>query len=191
MRVPPASITDTLIAARSGDASASERLWFSLYDELHRIAHRELARMRPGQTLTTTALVHEAYLKLAGPTGIPPEHRTHFLAVSCKAMRQVLIDEARARLAQKRGSGRALVSMEESMVADNERSDELLAIDEALNRLSAIHPRMASVVECRYFGGFTIVETAATLGISPRTADMDWKMAKAYLYDALKAERSS
>ena len=184
-------ITRLLSDAASGDRTAGERLWALVYEEIRRIAHRELAR-RGAASLSTTGLVHEAYFKLAGGPPVDWQDRGHFYAVACRAMRQVLVDRARHRYALKRGGGRPDVSLDRASVAEErdadaplELDDALLELDVALTRLSALNPRLGQVVGCRFFGGLSFRETAEALGISLRTAERDWGRAKAYLYRML------
>lgn len=151
----------------------------TVYAELRRLAAAHLAREAAGQTLQPTALVHEAYLRLAH------FERNQFLAAAATAMRRILIDRARARKAEKRGGGRGRADIDPGRVAAPERSDELLALDEALIRLAAKDPRKAKLVELRYFAGLTLDEAAAALDISPATADRDWAFARAWLHREL------
>jgi len=157
-----------------------------LYDELRRIAHYRLRAEQTGHTLETTGLVHEAYLRLAGSERLELADRAHLLAVAAQAMRHVLIDSAVRRKAGKRGGGLATVSLDDVAVVDAARSDELLALDEALTRLGAIDPRQARVVECRFFGGMSIEDTAAALDVSPATVKRDWALARAWLNRELR-----
>jgi RNA polymerase sigma factor (TIGR02999 family) len=157
-----------------------------LYDELRRIAHYRLRAEQTGHTLETTGLVHEAYLRLAGSERLELADRAHLLAVAAQAMRHVLIDSAVRRKAGKRGGGLATVSLDDVPVVDAARSDELLALDEALTRLGAIDRRQAKVVECRFFGGMSIEDTAAALDLSPATVKRDWALARAWLNRALR-----
>ncbi|HEY1375795.1 MAG TPA: ECF-type sigma factor [Gemmataceae bacterium] len=157
-----------------------------VYAELRRLAARQLAGEAPGQTLQPTALVHEAYLRLAG--GAAPRSRNEFLAAAATAMRRVLIDRARARRAEKRGGGRGRADLDPDHLAAPERSADLLALDEALTRLVAQDPRKAKLVELRYFAGLTLDEAAAALEISPATADRDWAFARAWLHRELAGE---
>jgi len=156
------------------------------YDELRRIARREL-RHRPNDTLRTTALVHEAYLKLAGADGLAWRDRPHFLAVASVAMRHILIDQARERCAAKRGGDRRAVTLDEEGIAVDAQAESLLALDEALTRLAELEPRLARVVECRFFGGLTEDETAESLGVTARTVRRDWVKARGLLHRALAA----
>lgn len=158
-----------------------------IYDELRRIAHRRLRAEQTGHTLETTGLVHEAYLRLVGGATLEFESRAHLLAVAAQAMRHVLIDSAVNRKAQKRGGGTLPLSLDAAPIVAETRSDDLLALDDALQRLGAIDERLARVVECRYFGGMSIEETAAALGTSPATVKRDWTLARAWLNRELRA----
>lgn len=179
-------LTQVLNEAYAGKEAASERLWSAVYGELRRIAHRELFSGRGGETLSTTALVHEAYIKLVDKSRVPPESRTHFYALSCRAMRQILVDYARRRHAQKRGGNAQHVPLEKAFSVAEMEAEDLIALDEALTRLSQLDPRLGQVVECRYFGGLSTQETADILGTSTRTVERDWTRAKAYLYQAIR-----
>lgn len=175
-------VTLLLRALREGETGAFDRLVPMVYDELRRIAHGHLRRQRPGGTLDTTGLVHEAYLKLAEQTALDVRDRGHFLAISARAMRQVLIDFARARTAGKRGGPRAQrVTLEDDLAAVESQAERLLDVDRALERLRAHSERLARVVECRYFAGFSEEETAEALGVSLRTAQREWLRARAWL----------
>jgi RNA polymerase sigma factor (TIGR02999 family) len=173
---------------RAGDGPALEELFSLLYDELHGLARRQRQRWVGEYTLNTTALVHEAYLKLAGREGIGVESRAHFSAVAARAMRQILCNYARDRRAQKRGGASGMLTLDEAHVSAGrdqvpaEPSDLLLALDEALRRLEQVDPRRARVVECRFFGGLTIEETATAIGASTRTVKRDWAVAQAWLH---------
>jgi RNA polymerase sigma factor (TIGR02999 family) len=158
-----------------------------VYAELRRLAAAQLAREAPGQTLQPTALVHEAYLRLAhlAPGESPG---ANYLAAAATAMRRILIDRARARKADKRGGGQGRAAVDPDHLAAPERSDDLLALDEALTRLAAQDPRKAKLVELRYFAGLTMDEAAAALDISPATADRDWAFARAWLHRELSRE---
>lgn len=153
-----------------------------LYDELRRLAHAQLRREGPGHTLGTTALVHEAYVRLAGQAGLSADDRTRFFAIASNTMRRVLVDYARERRRMKRGGGAAAVSLDEvePFLSDDE-AEELLALDDALDRLAAFNPRAASVVQHRFFGGFTLEETASLLDVSLKTVQRDWVAASAWL----------
>lgn len=179
------NITGVLHDAAAGDAVAAERLWPLVYGELHRIAQRELGGERPDHTLSPTDLVHEAYFKLVDPAQVAWRGRTHFYAVSCKAMRQVLVDHARRRNAEKRQVRRRQVALDEALAVASTDAEGMLAVDEALSRLEAFNERLGRVVECRFFGGLSVEETAEVLGSSVRTVERDWRRAKAYLYRLL------
>lgn len=179
-------VTLLLRAMRAGEAGAFDRLVPLVYDELRRIAHGHLRRQRPGGTLDTTGLVHEAYLKLAEQSGLDLRDRGHFLAVSARAMRQVLVDFARARAAAKRGGPEARrVPLEEDSAAVEAQAERMLDIDRALERLRAHSDRLARVVECRYFAGYSEEETAEALGVGLRTAQREWLRARAWLREEL------
>ena len=156
-------------------------LFAVVYEQLRRVAHRHLRGERSGHTLGTTALVHEAYLELASLDLHRWHGRAYVLASASRAMRRILIDHAVARNAQKRGGGARMESIEDAVVMAVERGDELLALDEALDRLAAMDPRGARVVECRFFGGMSLEETAEALGTSPATVKRDWTAARAWL----------
>lgn len=153
-----------------------------VYDELRRIARRQLRNERTGHTLNTTALVHESYLKLAEQTRAVFQDRTHFLAVASQAMRRILIDYARGHRAARRGGDQERVDLDDATLAAVEQSESLIALHEALERLERLDPRQARVVECRFFGGMTERETAAALGVTERTVRRDWMKAKLWLY---------
>lgn len=160
-----------------------------VYDELRRMAHAQLRRERPGHTLSTTDLVHDAYVKLAEQSGVARESGPSFFAIASVAMRRVLIEYARRHQAAKRGGGRKPVTLDESTIASDESSETLLALDDALTRLATLDERMARVVECRYFGGLTEDETARALGVTARTVRREWVKAKAWLYRALRDDQ--
>ncbi len=181
-------ITRLLGRAAEGDDQAGEQAWAAVYEEVRRMAHRELRR-RGGATLSTTGLVHEAYLKLADPSPGDIRNRSHFYALACRAMRQVLVDRARHRNAEKRGGGRAPVTLNAELVPSGASPDAaLVELDEALQRLARVNPRLVQVVECRFFGGLSFPETAEALGISLRTAEREWTRARAHLYRMLQPE---
>jgi RNA polymerase sigma factor (TIGR02999 family) len=180
-----ADVTQALTDLTAGDPEALDRLLPVVYEHLRTIARRELRRERPDHTLNATALVHEAYLRLVQLDRIDWEGRAHFFGAAANAMRRILISYARMKKAEKRGSGAEHASLDDVVVAARERPDHLLALDEALGRLGAIDERQARVVECRYFAGMSVEETAAALGISPATVKRDWVMARAWLNRAL------
>ncbi|HKN66786.1 MAG TPA: sigma-70 family RNA polymerase sigma factor [Gemmatimonadaceae bacterium] len=181
-----ADITAQLQAWVAGEPTARETLFPLVYDELRRIAHRQLQREWDGHTLDTTALVHEAYLKLVDQTRAGFTDRAHFFAVAANAMRRILVDYARRYLADKRGGAPRRVTLTDDMLVAEERADTLLAINEALLELSRIDERLSSVVECRFFGGLTEEETAEVLGVTARTVRRDWTKAKGWLHRTLK-----
>jgi RNA polymerase sigma factor (TIGR02999 family) len=174
-------ITGLLAALGAGDKRAMDQLYPLVYQELHARAHRQLAGRRPGDTLSTTALVHESYLKLAGSAHQSYNDRIHFFAVASRAMRQILVDYARRRVAAKRGGG-AAVSLDPERVADAGRPEELLALDEALEQLQALDGRLVRIVELRYFVGLSVEETAEAVGLSARTVKREWQKARAFLF---------
>lgn len=171
-----------LLASLGGDArDAVDRVFPLVYDELHRLAHHQLRSERADHTLDTSALVHEAYLRLAGAEGIQWRSRAHFFAVAARAMRRILINHAEARNTQKRGGLWRRVPLTDDGLAADQGSETLLALDRALTRLAALDERQCRVVECRYFAGMSLEETAAALEISPATVKRDWTMARAWL----------
>jgi RNA polymerase sigma factor (TIGR02999 family) len=179
-------VTAILSAIDRGDAQAAARLLPLVYDVLRKLAAARLAREAPGQTLDATALVHEAYLRLVGPGDEARwQNRGHFFAAAAEAMRRILIDRARERQAQKRGGGRGRADLDPDCLPAPERSDDLLALDDALTRLTAKDARKAKLVELRYFAGLTLDQAAAVLGVSPATADRDWAFARAWLHREL------
>ncbi len=182
-------VTTILSAIEQGDPHASEQLLPLVYDELRQLAARKLAQEKPGQTLQATALVHEAYLQLVGsrsPESPSWDNRRHFFAAAAEAMRRILVNNARRKRSLKRGGDRVRQELDASQLAAPAVDDELLAIDEALTRLTATEPQVAELVKLRYFAGLTIPQAAESLGIAPRTADAWWSYAKAWFQDALK-----
>lgn len=178
-----------LDAMEAGDPTAASQLLPLVYDELRQLAAAHLARESPGQTLQPTALVHEAYLRLVGGANATRwDSRGHFFSAAAQAMRRILIDNARRKHCIRHGGGLARHELDFEHLADQDRSEGLLALDEALDRLAAIEPRAAEVVKLRYFAGLTITEVAAALDISPRTADADWAYARAWLVTAIQSE---
>ena len=182
------NVTQILLDAYDGDPAAADRLWAAIYPELRQMAHRELFGERRGQTLHTTALVHEAYLKLIDQRRCTWQNRAQFFALACKTMRRILVDHARHRNAQKRQGRKNQVALEDAAVMATARSEELLALDEALTRLAQRDERLADIVECRFFGGLSVEETAEVLGISVRTVARDWKRAQTHLYRASRPD---
>jgi RNA polymerase sigma-70 factor, ECF subfamily len=176
-----ADITTLLRAWGEGDGSALDRLAPMVYDELHTIAHRQMLREKDGQTLQTTALVNEAYLRLVNVENVTWRDRAHFYAVSAQMMRRILVDAARARLREKRGGGVQRLSLDELLDEQAPRDRELVAIDDALSELARMDERKSRVIELRFFGGLSVEETAAVLKISPQSVMRDWKLAKAWM----------
>jgi RNA polymerase sigma-70 factor (ECF subfamily) len=174
-------ITQLLGAWSAGDENALEKLMPLVYDELHRLAQAYMGRERPGHTLQTTALVHEAYLRLidSGRAGL--QDRSHFFALCAKLMRRILVDWARARLSLKRGGDVQILDLEESLVVSPHASSELVALDDALKALEAFDPRKAQIIELRFFGGLSVDETAEVLKVSVETVARDWRLAKSWL----------
>ncbi len=181
-------VTGLLLEWQQGDGDALDKLTPLVYDELRRIAHRYMQQERGGHTLQTTALVHEAYVRLVGGQKIEWQNRAHFYGVVAQVMRHVLIDHARRLQYIKHGGDAQRISLEDVAVMPHARAAELLALDEALDELARLDPRKARVVELRYFGGLSIEETADVLDISAMTVRRDWRAAKAWLYRALNKE---
>jgi RNA polymerase sigma factor (TIGR02999 family) len=188
MTVATSELTVLLKDWKRGDPTALERLTPLIYDELRRIAHRYAQRERNGHTLQTTALVNEAYLRLAGSEKPDWQDRSHFFAVTAQVMRHILIDHARRRHYIKHGGALQQVPIEEALLMADERASELLTLDEALEDLNRLDPRKTKVVELRYFGGLSLEETASALGISVMTVRRDWRAAKAWLYKRIMDE---
>ncbi len=182
------NLTGLLIEWRQGNEAALKELTPLVYDELRRIAHRYVQRERNGHTLETTALVNEAYLRLAGQKKIEWQNRSHFFAVTAQVMRHILIDHARRRHYAKHGGDLQRVSFAEAEAMSQERARELVALDEALDELAQLDLRKSRVVELRYFGGLGLEETADVLEISMMTVRRDWRAAKAWLYRRMKAD---
>jgi RNA polymerase sigma factor (TIGR02999 family) len=178
----PEEITGLLLDWGNGDKVALDRVIPLVYQELRRLAHRQMRRERAGDTLQTTALINEAYLRLVDYERVRPRDRSHFFAIAAQAMRRILIERARSRRSAKRGSGAQKVSLDEATDVSDERAADLVALDEALTNLSAIDPRKAEIVELKYFGGLTIEETAEVLEVSTPTVERDWHTAKIWLY---------
>jgi RNA polymerase sigma-70 factor, ECF subfamily len=181
MAAASTQITQLLAHINDGDPSAAAKLMPLVYDEFHALAARHLRRERANHTLQPTALVNEAYLKLIDQTRVDWQGRTHFFAVGAKIIRRILVDYARQRKRHKRGGGAARVTLDEAVALAPHREEEVLALDEALEKLAQLDPRQAQVVEMRFFGGMTVKEVAASLGVSTRTVEGDWTMARAWL----------
>jgi len=179
-------ITRLLASLREGDDAALSALFPIVYAELRELAHRQLRGHQRG-TLSTTAVVHEAYIKLVGSNAVSAADRLHFYSLAARAMKQILIDHARMRLAQKRGGGVAHKLLEDGDIAVEDRAEELLDLDRALERLQALDERLARVVELRFFAGLSVEEAAEVLDSSARTVKRDWQKARAFLYSELAA----
>jgi RNA polymerase sigma factor (TIGR02999 family) len=178
-------LTTVLQAVRAGDLRAADELFRRVYGELHRIASGQRRRWGGNETLNTTALVHEAYLKLVNQDVAAWNDRSHFFAVAAKAMRHILINYAERQVAAKRGGGAVHVQLGECDLVSPDAAEDLLALDEALKSLAAVHERSSCVVECRFFGGFDVEETANTLSVSRATVERDWAFARAWLRSEL------
>jgi RNA polymerase sigma factor (TIGR02999 family) len=174
-------VTGLLKAWSDGDQAALDRLTAKVYQELHRIARRYMRNERAGNTLQTTALVNEVYVRLVDVKNVKWQHRAQFFAISAQMMRRILVDAARARGSRKRGGGAVRVNVDEVPVLSPEPNTSLVALDDALEALSKIAPRQAKIVELRYFGGLSEEETAEVLKISPRSVRRDWQFARAWL----------
>jgi RNA polymerase sigma factor (TIGR02999 family) len=183
-------VTQLLSAIQDGDPRAASQLLPLVYEELRRIAAQKLAQEKPGQTLQPTALVHEAYLRLVGSEDPPDqwEGRGHFFAAAAEAMRRILVERARRKRCQKRGGGHTRQALDPDQVAVPVISEDLQALDEALTKLAASEPRIAQLVELRYFGGLTIKQAAEVLNISTRTANADWAYARSWLLAAIRGD---
>ena len=178
----PQEVTQLLADWGKGDRSALDKLFPLVQSELRRIAQRQMSQERPGHTLQATALVNEAYLKLAGQQGFDWHNRAHFFAVCAQVMRHILIDHARAHARDKRGGGAIQVSLNEALVVAEDQAAHFIALDEALRVLEGLDPQKGKIIELRYFGGLSIEEAAEVLNISPRTVRREWQRAKAWLY---------
>jgi RNA polymerase sigma factor (TIGR02999 family) len=184
MAVEEHDVTLLLRQWSDGDRQALHALLPIIYDELRQVAHQYLHREPREQTLQTTALVHEAYLKLIDQRSVNWQSRAHFFAIAAQAMRRILIDNARKRSATKREGEK--ISLEDVAIISTDRAEHLLALDEALQRLEEFDSQQSRIVELRYFGGLTIEETAAAMDLSPATVKREWAMARAWLYQAIK-----
>jgi RNA polymerase sigma-70 factor (ECF subfamily) len=185
MPSPRDDVTPLLHRWGQGDRGALDELMPLIYRELHKLAKRHMMQQEPGHTLQTTAVIHEAYLKLGGRSDKNWENRAHFFGVAAKAMRHVLVDHARTRQATKRGGAIRIEQLDEGVDVGVARAGEMIALDDALTTLARQYPRQADVVELRYFGGLSVKETAATLKLSPETVARDWRFAKAFLRNEL------
>jgi RNA polymerase sigma-70 factor (ECF subfamily) len=184
----PEDVTVLLAELSQGRVEAGDKLVPLVYNELRRVARAQMQRERPGHTLQATALVHEAYLKLAGQRSTNWQNRAHFFGVAAQLMRRILIDHARGHNRGKRGGAQQFVPLDKAIAFCPEQSDELLRIDEALKRLSKLDVRQAKIVEMRFFAGLTSEEIAEVLNISAKTVKRDWAVAKAWLHGELSAD---
>lgn len=185
---PPGDVTRLLGELNAGDREAFAQLMPLVYGELRSLAGRRLHRERPGHPLQPTALVHEAYIRLVEQREVRWKNRGHFFAVAAQAMRRILIDQARAQLAGKRGGAQVTVPLDEAVVAADAPPEELIALDAAITQLAAIDPRQEQLVELRFFAGLTIEETAEAMGISDTTVKREWRLARAWLHRAVARE---
>jgi RNA polymerase sigma factor (TIGR02999 family) len=186
----PEAVTALLDHARRGDRDALDHLVPIIYGELRRVAARQMRRESSGRTLQTTALVHEAFLRLFKDQPPSFASRAHFLGIAARAMREILIERARARDAAKRGGHRDRVTLDEGMLASEARPVDFLALDVALERLALLDRRQAAIVELRFFGGLTVEETAEAVGLSPATVKREWTAARAWLYRELSGDKT-
>ncbi|HEX9639490.1 MAG TPA: ECF-type sigma factor [Acidobacteriota bacterium] len=184
--MPIRDATALLLEWRGGNRAAVDDLFPLIYDELRRRARRSLRRQPEGHTLTTTALVHEVYIKLIDVKRVPAEDRSHFLALAATAMRHVLVSYARRHWAAKRGGGRIPLSLDDAPPLTTERAEQLVAIHEALDKLAKLNARLSRTVELRFFGGMTVEEVAEALDLAPSTVKLDWQKAKVWLYHELR-----
>jgi RNA polymerase sigma-70 factor (ECF subfamily) len=186
MGFPSPDVTVLLSELTRGNQEAAEKLVPLVYDELKRLARSYMRRERPNHTLQATALVHEAYLKLVRQQAVNWQSRSHFFGIAAQLMRRILIDHARGHLREKRGGVKQVLPLDEALVFSPEHSEELVKLDEALERLSKLDARQSRIVELRFFGGLSVEETAEFLGISPKTVKRDWSVAKAWLHGELR-----
>jgi RNA polymerase sigma factor (TIGR02999 family) len=184
-------VTQLLLAWRQGNQSAFEELIPLVYDELRRLAHRQLRGERPNHTLQTAELVHETYLRLVDSSRVNWQNRAHFLAVAAQSMRRILVDAARSRQSLKRGGDQTRVALDAELTIAGAANVDVVALDDALEALSLADQRKSRVVELRFFGGLSVDETAEVLDISPETVMRDWKVAKAWLFKELNPARPS
>jgi RNA polymerase sigma factor (TIGR02999 family) len=185
----PDDVTNLLLKWTQGDEAALEQLMPLVYEELRRMARQCLRRERAGHTMQTTTLIHEAYLRLVDASRVPWQDRGHFFAIAARLMRRVLVDDARKRNYQKRGAELTRISLDEAMVLAPERDADVIALDEALDRLTQFAPRKCEVVELRFFAGLSIEETAAALRVSTDTVKREWRTAKLWLLHELTRDR--
>ena len=189
MKAPSSEeVTQLLVAWSKGNKGALDQLMPVVYRELHRLARRRLDRENDGHTLQTTALVHEAYLRLVGQKKAQWQNRAHFFAIAAQMMRRILVDYARSRDSAKRGAGAPQVSFDEMLAAPTGRAADVVALDQALTTLAQFDERKSRMVELRFFGGLSIEETAEVLGVSPGTVRRDWALAKAWLQSEIQTD---
>ena len=189
MSASPNSVTQLLQAWGQGDEAARDELMSVVYQELHRLAHNHMRRESPGHTLQTSALVNEAFLRLIDQKNVKWQNRAHFFGIAAQMMRRILVDYARGRRYAKRGGGMRDLSLEEALIVSDERTEQVVALDETLDRLAKFDPRKSKVVEFRFFGGLSIEETAEVLNVSPGTISRDWTLAKAWLRREMNSAR--
>ena len=188
MEAAPDGVTQLLINWRNGDKAALDQLTPLVYEELRRLARGFMRKERSNHTLQTSALINEAYLKLADQDETNWQNRAHFFAVAAQIMRHILVDHARSCSYQKRGAGAQRVGLDDAKVFSEERAGEFLALDEALTELATVDPRKSRIVELRFFGGLNIDETAEVINLSPTTVQREWRAAKAWLQRFIKGE---
>jgi RNA polymerase sigma-70 factor, ECF subfamily len=191
MAPQPKEVSELLAQWGNGSQSARDELIPLVYNQLRKLAAYHMARERREHSLQATALVNEAYLRLVDQTQVQFPHRAHFFALASQLMRHILVDSARKRCSAKRGAGACVISLDEAMVMGAERDAEVIALDDALNRLAAMAPRKSQVVELRYFGGLTVEEIAEVVKVSVNTVRRDWTTAKAWLYRAVRGENAA
>jgi RNA polymerase sigma factor (TIGR02999 family) len=185
---PGTQVTQLLLRWREGDHQALEQLMPLVYEELRRLARRYLRHERGDHTLQSTALVHEAYLRMAAGGTPQWKDRAHFFAIAARVMRRILVEHARARAANKRGGGACTLALDENLVLSGKNNFDVIALDAALNELAQLDDQQSRIVELRFFGGMTIEDTSEALGISPATVKRDWTIARAWLFRALGGE---
>lgn len=186
MKSPSSDVSVVLSELVRGDEEAEKKLMPLVYNELKRLARNYMRRERPDHTLQATALVHEAYLRLVKQQAVNWQGRSHFFGIAAQLMRRILIDHARGHLRDKRFGDKQFLTLDQAIVYSPERSEELLRLDEALDRLSQLDARQGRIVELRFFGGLSVEETAEVLSVSPKTVKRDWSVAKAWLHGELR-----
>lgn len=190
MEPSPHEVTQLLVAWGNGDQLARDKLMSVVYEELHRLAQKYMRRESPGHTLQTSALVNEAFVKLVDQRNVRWQNRAHFYGIAAQLMRRILVDHARSRHRAKRGGGARVVSFNDALLVSDERSAEVVAVHEALERLAEFDSRKSQLVELRFFGGLSIEETAEVLGVSQGTVMRDWTLAKAWLRREMSPDSS-